>query len=173
MCCRGGASTSVSASAGSVRITTAAGFPGKVALQHGGTGRICRELWSRAPASYHGKTLEFERLYSLPPFPVQPGGIPIWFGLPPTARNFERIARFGGGWYPMLRDPAVIGASVAQLRDAFRRQSNDAAEADCSSRAVADGLAGRRLRRSPPRLWKWTCRRSPAPGSAQSISSTS
>jgi len=88
---------------------------------------ICRELWSRAPASYHGKTLEFERLYSLP-FPVQPGGIPIWFGLPPTARNFERIARFGGGWYPMLQDPAVLGASVAQLRDAFRRQGNDAAK---------------------------------------------
>jgi probable F420-dependent oxidoreductase len=88
---------------------------------------VCRELWSRAPASFRGSTLGFERLYSLP-FPVQQGGIPIWFGLSPTPRNFERIARLGGGWYPMGQDPAVIARGVEQLREAYRRHGKDPAD---------------------------------------------
>jgi probable F420-dependent oxidoreductase len=85
---------------------------------------VCRELWARAPASYHGSTVSFERLYSLP-FPVQQPDIPIWFGLPPTERNFERIARLGGGWYPMERDPSVLAPAIERLRARYREHGRD------------------------------------------------
>jgi probable F420-dependent oxidoreductase len=87
---------------------------------------VCRELWSQAPASYAGRTVAFERLYSLP-FPVQPGGIPFWFGLPPTPRSFERIARLGGGWYPMIQDPGVLRPAIERLRTAYREHGRDPA----------------------------------------------
>lgn len=84
----------------------------------------CRALWTEAPASYHGKTVSFDRAYSLP-FPVQPGGIPIWFGLPPTDRNFDRIARHGGGWYPMLHTPQLLKENGARLRAAYERHGTN------------------------------------------------
>jgi alkanesulfonate monooxygenase SsuD/methylene tetrahydromethanopterin reductase-like flavin-dependent oxidoreductase (luciferase family) len=39
-----------------------------------------RALWRDTPAFYHGKHVNFDGLYCLPP-PVQLGGIPILFGL--------------------------------------------------------------------------------------------
>jgi probable F420-dependent oxidoreductase len=85
---------------------------------------VCRELWTQAPASFSGATVAFDRLYSLP-FPVQKDGIPLWFGLPPTPRSFERIARLGGGWYPMIQDPEVLRGAIARLRDAYREHGRD------------------------------------------------
>jgi probable F420-dependent oxidoreductase, Rv2161c family len=84
----------------------------------------CRALWSSAPATYHGKTVSFDRAYSLP-FPVQPGGIPIWFGLPPTERNIDRIARHRGGWYPMNPASDLLKAQVGELRRAYERHGHD------------------------------------------------
>jgi probable F420-dependent oxidoreductase len=84
----------------------------------------CRELWTNAPASYQGKTISFDRAYSLP-FPVQPNGVPIWFGLPPTERNFDRIARHAGGWFPMHPTPETLRRNVADLRAAYVRHGKD------------------------------------------------
>ena len=86
----------------------------------------CRQLWTKAPASFHGKKVSFDRAYSLP-FPVQPGGVPIWFGLPPTERNFDRIARHGGGWYPMKPTPESLRQHIAELRAAYQRYGQDPA----------------------------------------------
>lgn len=84
----------------------------------------CRELWTKAPATYYGKTVSFDRAYSLP-FPDQPDGIPLWFGLPPTERNLDRIARHGGGWYPMLPTPESLGRDLPLLRAAYERHGRD------------------------------------------------
>lgn len=85
-----------------------------------------RVLWSKAPASFHGKHVNFDGLYSLP-FPVQPGGIPILFGLAPNERNFERIAAHGDGWVPIERDPQQLQPMIGQLRAAFERRGRDPA----------------------------------------------
>ena len=45
--------------------------------------RACRALWGEAPASFTSKSVSFERIWSLPR-PVQPNGIPIWFGVAPS-----------------------------------------------------------------------------------------
>jgi probable F420-dependent oxidoreductase len=57
----------------------------------------CRALWGSAPASYHGKHINFDDFHSLP-FPVQGARLPLLLGFAPTDRNFERIARVGDGW---------------------------------------------------------------------------
>ncbi|HTJ64822.1 MAG TPA: LLM class F420-dependent oxidoreductase [Alphaproteobacteria bacterium] len=78
---------------------------------------VCKLLWRRAPADYHGKTVDFEKIYSYPR-PVQ-ATIPMWFGLAPTEKNFARIAKYGDGWIPMDRKPEIIAAHAETMRKAF------------------------------------------------------
>lgn len=65
--------------------------------------RACRALWSAAPATFRGETVEFENLWCLPR-PVQPGGIPIWIGGALTDGNLRRLVEFGAGWMPVAPD---------------------------------------------------------------------
>jgi probable F420-dependent oxidoreductase len=87
---------------------------------------VCKLLWSTAPASFHGKTVSFDKIHAWPR-PVQSGGIPIWLGLAPTERNFARIAEYGDGWVPMERDPEVLAAHITSLRQAFAAKGRDPA----------------------------------------------
>lgn len=83
-----------------------------------------RVLWRDAPASYHGRYVHFDGLYCLPP-PVQPGGIPILFGLSAGERSFERIAAHGDGWIPIERDAATLSSHITQLRAAMASRGRD------------------------------------------------
>jgi len=80
--------------------------------------RACRCLWRTAPASFHSPSVAFEELWSLP-HPVQPGGIPLWFGVGLTRRNLERIVELGSGWMPMDSSADFIRQGVERLRTAF------------------------------------------------------
>jgi probable F420-dependent oxidoreductase len=88
--------------------------------------RACRDLWTHAPATYQGKTVDVRGLYSKP-FPVQPGGPPLWFGIAPTPANCARVAELGVGWIPIVQDPAAIAAGVQALRSAFAAAGRDPA----------------------------------------------
>jgi probable F420-dependent oxidoreductase len=89
--------------------------------------RACRALWREAPASFDSPTLRFADLWCLPR-PVQPGGIPIWFGLSLGPRNLRRIAELGAGWMPIEADPERIADGVRRLREALRDAGRDPAE---------------------------------------------
>ncbi|MDB5394801.1 MAG: fmn-dependent monooxygenase [Rhodospirillales bacterium] len=91
--------------------------------------KVCKQLWSEAPATFHGETVNYDRMYSLP-FPEQKRGIPVWFGLAPTPKNVERIAEFGDGWVPMDSDPARVKEVVVRLRAAFDARGRDPAGLD-------------------------------------------
>ena len=88
---------------------------------------ICRLLWGQAPADFHGKTADFEKIHAWPR-PVQGADMPIWFGLAPTAKNFARIAKYGHGWIPMDRKPEVLAPHMAALRAAFTEAGRDPSE---------------------------------------------
>jgi len=105
--------------------------------------RVCRLLWSQAPASFSGEFIEFDRIYSKP-FPVQ-RRLPVMLGLVPLPKNVARMAEHGDGWVPLLENPAQIKAGVTALREAFHARGRDPRE--LKVRAVpqfefrADGMA--------------------------------
>ncbi|HLG86737.1 MAG TPA: TIGR03619 family F420-dependent LLM class oxidoreductase [Alphaproteobacteria bacterium] len=86
--------------------------------------RVCKLLWSQAPASFAGSSVGFDRIHAYPR-PVQSGGIPIWFGLAPTEKNFTRIAQLGDGWLPMENDAEKLAPHIDNLRSAFRSIGRD------------------------------------------------
>jgi probable F420-dependent oxidoreductase len=86
--------------------------------------RACRALWRDTPASFSSPTVSFDELWCLPR-PVQPGGIPIWFGLRLNPKNVARIVEFGAGWMPLLDRDEELWSGVEQLRRAFREAGRD------------------------------------------------
>ena len=105
--------------------------------------RACRTLWSQAPASFSGRHVSFERLYSKP-FPVQ-GRLPVLLGVAATPKNVARIAEYGDGWLPLRETPEEVRAGIGALREAFTARGRDPRELQV--RAVpqfefrSDGLA--------------------------------
>ena len=87
------------------------------------TVRACRELWTKAPASFQGRDFAFEDFHSLP-FPAQVR-VPVIFGFGPSKRNFDRIARVADGWTVNPADMPSFSASVALLRDTFEEHGRD------------------------------------------------
>lgn len=86
--------------------------------------RACRALWSEAPTSFESDTVSFKDLWCLPR-PVQPGGIPIWFGVGLSERNIARIVELGAGWMPVAAREAELAAGAKRLRDACTAAGRD------------------------------------------------
>jgi probable F420-dependent oxidoreductase len=76
---------------------------------------VLRTLWEQSPASYQGRTVAFERVYSRPaPFA---GTIPIFTGGNSPAA-IDRAARLANGWYPFAIGPDEFEAGADELRQA-------------------------------------------------------
>lgn len=88
--------------------------------------RVCKLLWSEAPATFHGETVTLDKIHQFPR-PVQAGGVPLWFGIAPTEKNFARIAELGHGWIPMEQRPEKLAPCISDLRAAFKAQGRDPA----------------------------------------------
>ncbi len=100
--------------------------------------RVCRTLWSEAPASFQGETVKLERIHQWPR-PIQ-ARLPIWMGLAPTPRNCRRLAELADGWIPMLQDPEALAAALADIRAAFAACGRDFA--GFQTRVVLPGIFG-------------------------------
>jgi probable F420-dependent oxidoreductase len=92
------------------------------------TVRACQALWREAPASFHSDVVSFDGLHCSPR-PVQPGGVPIWFGGPASAIVARRVAELGAGWSPMggaNLDEIARGAEL--IRQACAERGRDPSE---------------------------------------------
>ena len=87
----------------------------------------CRLLWTRAPASYHGKHIDFEGAYSRP-FPLQAGGPPILLGVAPTPRNIERMVKSADGWCPLGLTLDEVAAGMDNIRAGLVAAGRDPAD---------------------------------------------
>lgn len=85
--------------------------------------RVCRQLWSEAPASFSGETVKLERIHQWPR-PVQ-ARLPVWLGLAPTGRNLQRLAELADGWVPIINDPKALAAGLGDIRAAFEARGRD------------------------------------------------
>jgi probable F420-dependent oxidoreductase len=88
--------------------------------------RACRVLWQDAPASFESKTISFEDLWCRPA-PVQPGGVPFWFGSALSSqRVVDAIVELGAGWMPLVT-PEVLWQGVDRLRESCSAAGRDPA----------------------------------------------
>ena len=88
----------------------------------------CRELWRGGPSTFSSDTVSFERMYCSPT-PVQPGGIPVWFGGSARPVVARRVAELGHGWSAMGGTaPDDVAAGIALVRSACERVGRDPAE---------------------------------------------
>ena len=72
-----------------------------------------REIWRADEATFHGKFVAFDRVQSWPK-PVQPGGVPMFFG-GNSPGSEDRARAYGDGWAPLALDgtPERIRAFTA------------------------------------------------------------
>ncbi len=100
-------------------------FVGRTARQDD-TVRACRLLWTAPPpVSFASPTVSFQELWC-EPRPVQPGGVPVWFGGGPTDATARRIAALGDGWLPVGVYPrAELVEGIERIRAAYREAGRD------------------------------------------------
>ncbi len=74
-----------------------------------------RALWSEPPAKASGRHFHFEDFYSLPR-PVQGANLPLLFGIKPTPRNVDRMARLSNGWALNPADRKEFVSTVKEIK---------------------------------------------------------
>ena len=72
-----------------------------------------RELWTRQPATFHGRYFNFDRMKCSPKPVQQP--MPVWIG-GNTKRAIRRVVELGDGWHPIRRSPEALGPLLAHMR---------------------------------------------------------
>jgi probable F420-dependent oxidoreductase len=100
--------------------------------------RACQALWAGGPASFSSATVSFSDMYCSPP-PVQPGGIPIWFGGSARPAVARRVAHLGHGWSPIgSTSPEDVALGCELIRAECAGAGRDPAEISvrCSLPAV-------------------------------------
>ena len=76
-----------------------------------------REIWRNDEATFHGDFVNFDRIWSWPK-PVQPGGVPLFFG-GNSPGSEERAVEYGDGWAP------IAFPDVPERVRAFRAAGHD------------------------------------------------
>jgi probable F420-dependent oxidoreductase len=84
----------------------------------------CRALWSGGPVSLASDSVSFEAAWSCP-FPIQPGGPPVFIAGGASEAVAERVAHFGDGWTTVPRPDEEIAHGIALCRKAYTAAGRD------------------------------------------------
>ena len=82
-----------------------------------------RKVWSGEVVEHHSDFIRWSGFKSYP-LPVQEGGIPIIVG-GAKGKAFERIARYGDGWFAPTNDAASLSPMLEELKTACRQFDRD------------------------------------------------
>src|SRR5579864_7613309 len=88
-----------------------------------------RALWEGAPASYHGRFVNFDGMFCSPR-PAAGERIPVWFGGKFTPRQIRRIVAWGDGWMPFGGHRMTVAEkaeAIAMLRRRYVEAGRDPA----------------------------------------------
>ncbi|MEV4413182.1 TIGR03619 family F420-dependent LLM class oxidoreductase [Catellatospora sp. NPDC049609] len=105
-----------------------------------------KEIWARHEASYSGRYVDFDRIWSYPK-PAQWPHPPILVGgTGPTV--LDRVLAFGDGWLPNWGEDAAVLDRVKQLRSSAERPVQVQMLAVPADPAVLEKLANAGIRRA-------------------------
>ncbi len=82
-----------------------------------------KEIWTKDEPEYHGRYVNFDKLWSWPK-PVQKPHPPIILGSE-TKWARQRVVEYGDGWMPIFGLGPDLGASVKDLRDRAEKAGRD------------------------------------------------
>ena len=104
----------------------------------------CRALWSTAPASFHGRYVNFDGMFCSPR-PAARERIQVWFGGKFTPRQIRRIVSMGDGWMPFGGLRMTVpekAAAIAELRSRYVEAGRDPSTLEvCDALPPADSVA--------------------------------
>lgn len=82
-----------------------------------------KELWTKDPAEYHGRFVDFPPVRCLPQ-PVQKPHPPVLLG--GEAKNvFRRVVEWGDGWLPLRMTPEQVAAARATMSELAEAAGRD------------------------------------------------
>jgi len=82
-----------------------------------------RKVWSGEVVEHHSDFINWSGFVSYP-LPVQKGGVPIVIG-GSKGKAFERIARYGDGWFAPTNDAATLAPMLEELKAACAEHGRD------------------------------------------------
>jgi probable F420-dependent oxidoreductase len=92
------------------------------------TVRACQALWTQEPpVSFSSATVSFGDTWC-EPRPLQPGGVPVWFGGGANEATARRVAELGAGWLPIgVMPDDELAAGIALIHRACAAIGRDPA----------------------------------------------
>jgi probable F420-dependent oxidoreductase len=112
----------------------------------------CRALWSRAPATFHSRFVNFDGMFCSPR-PAPGERIPVWFGGKFTRRQIRRVIELGDGWMPyggLHMSVPEKAAATTELRARFVAAGRDPASLEvCDALGSVGGSVARTLEQVP------------------------
>jgi alkanesulfonate monooxygenase SsuD/methylene tetrahydromethanopterin reductase-like flavin-dependent oxidoreductase (luciferase family) len=82
-----------------------------------------RAIWTQDEASYHGKHVSFDRIWSWPKPVAQPHP-PILIG-GTGGRVIDRVVAYGDGWMPNMRDLDELAPRIDELQQRAAEAGRD------------------------------------------------
>jgi probable F420-dependent oxidoreductase len=79
---------------------------------------VMRKLWREERSSYSGEFVRFSGVRSFPK-PVNPRGIPVWFG-GESEPALRRVAEYGDGWIGFNLTPDEAAAKVRRIEELLK-----------------------------------------------------
>lgn len=96
-----------------------------------------RKVWSGEVVEHHSDFLDWSGFQSYP-LPVQEGGVPIIIG-GSKGKAFQRIARYGDGWFAPVNDAESLKPMLESLKKACAKEGRDYQTVEITSMWDAQG----------------------------------